>query len=210
MIRCAKSWHTPPPARENLGQRRGDRGGRGVETKLPMDARRELEHGVEDRTSGGEARCGIRAEDWFDRYEGGGKDELAGVENRFRKVRAAEISDAFPSWRLRYILKAEAERSTAAHWRPSKGVPTSSVERSRRKYFTSRMREVLSARSLIRPSLAKCQASPCAIAASLTPVKRWLACFTASKKPCGFSRSPGDSAADLTMRKNRLSWSHIG
>ena len=62
--------------------------------------------------------------------------------------------------RLRYISNAEAERSTAAHWIASKGVPTSSAERSRRKYFTSRMREVLSARSSMRPRREKCHASP--------------------------------------------------
>ena len=83
-------------------------------------------------------------------------------------------------WRLRYISKAEAERSTAAHWMSSKGVPTSSAEWSSRKYFTSRMREVLSARSSIRPSRLKCHASPCVIVASVMPVKRWLACLTSS------------------------------
>ena len=54
---------------------------------------------------------------------------------------------AMRPWRLRYISNALAERSTAAHWMSSNVVPTSSTVGSRRKYFTSRMRDVLSARS---------------------------------------------------------------
>ncbi len=48
-------------------------------------------------------------------------------------------------------------------------VPTSAAVGSSRKYFTSRMREVLSARSSWRPSRQKCQPSLCVIVASVTP-----------------------------------------
>ena len=41
---------------------------------------------------------------------------------------------------------------------------------SRMKYFTSRMREVLSARSIRRPSWQKCQPSPWVMVASVMPV----------------------------------------
>ncbi len=83
-------------------------------------------------------------------------------------------SGAMRPWRLRYISNALAERSTAAHWMSSTVVPTSAAVGSRRKYFTSRMRDVLSARSSMRPSRQKCQASLCVIVASVTPANRWL------------------------------------
>ena len=75
--------------------------------------------------------------------------------------------------RWRYISSALAERSRASHWMSSNGVPTSASLGSRMKYFTSRIREVLSARSSIRPSWQKCQASPCVIVASVTPRNCW-------------------------------------
>ena len=81
-------------------------------------------------------------------------------------------------WRLRYISNALAERSTAAHWMSSTGVPTSCADGSRRKYFTSRMRDVLSARSSMRPRRQKCQPSLCVIVASVMPANRWLASLT--------------------------------
>ena len=52
-------------------------------------------------------------------------------------------------------------------------VPTSAAVGSRRKYFTSRMRDVLSARSSMHPSWQKCQLSLWVIVASVTPVNRW-------------------------------------
>ncbi len=51
-------------------------------------------------------------------------------------------------------------------------VPTSDALGSRRKYFTSRIREVLSARSSMRPSRQKCQLSLCVIVESVTPVEQ--------------------------------------
>ena len=57
-------------------------------------------------------------------------------------------------------------------------VPTSATVGSRRKYFTSRMRDVLSARSSMRPSRQKCQPSLWVIVASVTPAKSWLAILT--------------------------------
>ncbi len=63
----------------------------------------------------------------------------------------------------------------------SNGVPTSATVGSNMKYLTSRMREVLSARSSRRPSLAKCQPSPWDIVASVMPRKRWLFAFTSAK-----------------------------
>ena len=81
-------------------------------------------------------------------------------------------------WRFRYISNALAERSTAAHWMSSNVVPTSAAVGSRRKYFTSRMRDVLSARSSMRPSRQKCQLSSWVIVASVTPANRWPAILT--------------------------------
>ena len=61
---------------------------------------------------------------------------------------------------LRYISRALALLSSAAHWMVSRGVPTSAALGNSRKYFTSRIRDVLSARSSERPRRRKCQASP--------------------------------------------------
>ena len=49
--------------------------------------------------------------------------------------------------------------------------PTSSTLGRRTKYFTSSIREVLSARSSIRPMRKKCQASPCAMVSLTIPPK---------------------------------------
>ena len=57
--------------------------------------------------------------------------------------------------RWRYISSALADRNSADHWMSSSGVPTSASLGSRMKYFTSRMRDVLSARSSSRPKLAE-------------------------------------------------------
>ena len=57
------------------------------------------------------------------------------------------------------------------------------------KYFMSRMRVVLSARSRNRPRRPKCHASPCDIVASITPSNVCPASFTCVKKSCGASIS---------------------
>ena len=51
-----------------------------------------------------------------------------------------------PCWR-RYSMMQSVDWSSADHWMMSIGVPTAAVSGSRMKYFTSRIREVLSARS---------------------------------------------------------------
>ena len=82
----------------------------------------------------------------------------------------------------RYISSALAERNSADHWTTSSVVPTSLACGRRMKYFTSTIREVLSARSSSRPRRAKCQASPCDIVASVVPISRWLARLICAKK----------------------------
>ena len=88
-------------------------------------------------------------------------------------------------WRFRYISNALAERSTAAHWMSSEVVPTSRRGRQQEKYFTSRMREVLSARSSMRPSRQKCQASLCVMVASVTPGEQVAGVRAPSESSCG-------------------------
>src|SRR5690348_7365003 len=66
------------------------------------------------------------------------------------------------------------------------------------------MREVLSARSSILPSRQKCQASLCAMVASVIPLNKWLASLTSVKNSFAESSQSGSSAADLTLRKNRI------
>ena len=109
-------------------------------------------------------------------------------------------SGAMRPWRLRYISNALAERSTAAHWMSSEVVPTSAAVGSRRKYFTSRMREVLSARSSMRPSRQKCQPSLWVIVASVTPANRWLDIFTAREQILRVAPAVGIAAVELTIR----------
>ncbi len=60
---------------------------------------------------------------------------------------------------FRYISKPLTDLSTADQWMSSYGVPMSNADGSSMKYFTSRMRDVLSARSSIRPRRMKCHAS---------------------------------------------------
>ena len=60
---------------------------------------------------------------------------------------------------LRYISRALTLRRTLDHWRSSRTAFFSRAVGARAKYFTSRMREVLSARSRKRPRAAKCQPS---------------------------------------------------
>ena len=69
-------------------------------------------------------------------------------------------------------------------------VPTSAAVGSRRKYFTSRMRDVLSARSSMRPSWQKCQLSLWVIVASVTPVNRWPDLLIDRNRSCGSVRLP--------------------
>ncbi len=107
-------------------------------------------------------------------------------------------SGAIRPWHFRYISNALAERSTAAHWMSSDVVPTSSALGSRRKYFTSRMREVLSARSSMRPSRQKCQLSLCVIVESVTPLNRWPAILTDANRSCGSVRF--SASAEFTIR----------
>src|ERR1043166_7606809 len=71
------------------------------------------------------------------------------------------------------------------------------------------VREVLSARSSIRPMRQKCQASPCVIVASVMPLKRWLAFFTSAKNSTCESRKAPSAAAEPAIRKNLFNCSHI-
>ena len=57
---------------------------------------------------------------------------------------------------------------------------------------------------------AKCQASPCDIVASVTPVISWLARFTSSRNSRGLWRWAPPEAADRTNRCALLISSHIG
>ena len=92
--------------------------------------------------------------------------------------------------RLRYISNALAERSTAAHWMSSNGVPTSSTRRQQHEVL-----HVEDARGLVGPleqpaQPAEVPASPCDIVASVMPANRWLASLTAAKNSCGSLSSP--------------------
>ena len=60
------------------------------------------------------------------------------------------------------------------------------------------MREVLSARSRVRPSRAKCHALPCDIVVSVIPMKRWLASRVAVKNSSGFASRRAAGALTVT------------
>src|SRR5690606_40724131 len=63
---------------------------------------------------------------------------------------------------------------SAPHWTTSRVEPDWAERGARTKYLTSRMRDVLSARSSMRPSSRKCHGSPCDRVASVTPMTWWL------------------------------------
>ncbi len=92
---------------------------------------------------------------------------------------------------LQYGEKALADFNTAVHWMLSTGVLTRSACGRSMKYFTSRIREVLSARSSIMPMRAKFQASPWLMVESSSPVKRWLRIWIILKNLCGSWKAMG-------------------
>ena len=110
---------------------------------------------------------------------------------------------------LQYISRALADFNSADHWMISNGVPTSATVGSSMKYFTSRMRDVLSARSRRRPSLAKCQPSPCDIVASVIPRKRWLFALTSARNAWRFWLVRPRDTPSLTTKWKRLTCSHM-
>ena len=79
----------------------------------------------------------------------------------------------------------------------------------RKKVSTSSTRLVLSARSTSRPRRPKCQASPCDIVASATPVISWLARFTSSRNSRACGQPPYRREAACTSRWALLISSHI-
>jgi len=87
--------------------------------------------------------------------------------------------------RLRYMCRAPVDSSSADHCTTSSAEPTRLESGSSVKYFTSRMREVLSARSKSVPSCENCHDSSRLSVAPETPSTWWLERLTRSRKKCG-------------------------
>ena len=99
----------------------------------------------------------------------------AGTRGRAAGTRRCRSGEMRPC-RLRYISNALAERSTAAHWMSSTGVPTSCDGRQQEEVLhVEDARGLVGALEHAARAGRSASASPCVIVASVTPANSWLA-----------------------------------